>query len=131
MARPRTFETAEELLKAFNEYIDHCDNATKDVLNNKGGLTTVPCPIIPTLGDFCHRIKMTTEALRLMEDRPELLATIKEMKETIAQRKAYHLLQGNGNTTGLIFDLKCNHGWKDKINIEHEGEITITMNLNK
>jgi len=127
--RPIKIETPEHLQTAFDEYIQSCDNATKEVLNNKGGLTTVPWPIIPTLGDFCYQLKIVTETLRLMEEKEEFFATIKTIKETIAQRKAYHLLQGNGNTTGIIFDLKCNHGWKDKTTIEHEGEITVTMNL--
>jgi hypothetical protein len=130
MARPVKIETAEELQAAFKDYIDGCDNATKEVLNNKGGLTTVPNPIIPTLGDFCYRLGITTETLRVWEERDGFSATVKNIKETILSRKEFHLLQGNGNTTGLIFDLKCNHGWKDKINIEHEGEVTITMNLN-
>ena len=129
MARPVKIETPEELQSAFEEYISNCDNATKKVLNNKGSLTTVPCPIIATLGDFCYRLKIATETLRVWEERDGFSATVKTIKETIAQRKAYHLLQGNGNTTGLIFDLKCNHGWKDKTTIEHEGEITVTMNL--
>ena len=129
MARPRKIEQWEDLELAFTEYITACDSATKDVLNNKGGLTSVPCPIIPTLGDFCYRLGITTETLRVWEERDGFSATVKNIKETILSRKEFHLLQGNGNTTGLIFDLKCNHGWKDKQTIEHEGEIIVTMNL--
>jgi hypothetical protein len=129
MARPRKIEQPEHLQEAFTEYITACDSATKDVLNNKGGLTSVPCPIIPTLGDFCYRLDITTETLRVWEEREGFSATVKNIKETILKRKEHHLLQGNGNTTGIIFDLKCNHGWKDKQTIEHEGEIIVTMNL--
>jgi hypothetical protein len=130
MARPRKIEQPEHLQEAFSEYITACDSATKDVLNNKGGLTSVPCPIIPTLGDFCYKIGITTEGLAAMENHSdEFFRTIKGIKEVILRKKEYHLMQGNGNTTGLIFDLKCNYGWKDKQTIEHEGEIIVTMNL--
>jgi hypothetical protein len=56
-------------------------------------------------------------------------ATIKSIHAQIHDAKQIALLNGEGNTTGIIFDLKCNHGWKDKTTIEHEGEITVTMNL--
>ena len=54
-------------------------------------------------------------------------ALLPRARENAAKQIA--LLNGEGNTTGIIFDLKCNHGWKDKTTIEHEGEITVTMNL--
>jgi len=38
-------------------------------------------------------------------------------------------MNGEGNSTGLIFELKAREGWVDKQTVQHEGEIKITLNL--
>ena len=130
MARPRKIDSPETLQAAFDEYIGHCKSYTKPVLSNSGKLVDVPTPRVPTVGEFCQFMKMERHTLDEYGARPEFSATIKNIHAQIHDAKQIALLNGEGNTTGLIFDLKCNHGWKDKINIEHEGEVTITMNLN-
>jgi hypothetical protein len=131
MGRPKIFETPEILQKAFEQYMGWCAAYTRPTLNNKGGITDVPAPRIPTVGDFCEYNKIDRRTLYEYDQRPEYSDTIKSIHDRILERKHNALLNGEGNTTGLIFDLKCNHGWRDKQVIEHEGEVHVTLNLNK
>ena len=129
MARPRKIDSPETLQAAFDEYIAHCKAYTKPVLSNSGKLVNVPTPRVPTVGEFCRFMQMDRNTLDEYNTRPEFSRTIKNIHEAIHDAKQIALLNGEGNTTGIIFDLKCNHGWKDKQTIEHEGEIIVTMNL--
>jgi hypothetical protein len=129
MARPRKIDSPETLQAAFDEYIGHCKAFTKPVLSNSGKLVDVPTPRVPTVGEFCRFMHMDRNTLDEYNTRPEFSRTIKSIHEAIHDAKQIALLNGEGNTTGIIFDLKCNHGWKDKQTIEHEGEIIVTMNL--
>jgi hypothetical protein len=43
-----------------------------------------------------------------------LFGTIKSIKQNILSGKLDSLTNGEGSTTGLIFDLKANHGLLDK-----------------
>lgn len=101
------------------------------MLNNKGGITDVPAPRIPTVGDFCEYLNIDRHTLAEYAEKEAYSATVKRIYARIEERKYNALINGEGNTTGLIFDLKCNHGWKDKQVIEHEGEVIVTLNLNK
>jgi hypothetical protein len=127
--RPRKIESPEALQQAFDEYMEHCATFTKSLLSNSGKLVDVPTPRVPTVGEFCRFIKMERHTLDEYALREGFSATIKSIHAQIHDAKQIALLNGEGNTTGIIFDLKCNHGWKDKTTIEHEGEITVTMNL--
>ncbi len=129
MARPRKIDSPETLQATFDEYIGHCKAFTKPVLSNAGKLVDVPTPRVPTVGEFCRFMQMDRNTLDEYNTRPEFSRTIKSIHEAIHDAKQIALLNGEGNTTGIIFDLKCNHGWKDKQTIEHEGEIIVTMNL--
>jgi hypothetical protein len=117
--------------KAFLDYITLCENQTVAQLSNKGEVVQVPTPRVPTLGRFCIFMGITDDSWSNYRERPEYFGTIKNIEKIIPSAKHDALVNGEGNTTGLIFDLKCNEGWKDKQIIEHEGEITVTLNLNK
>ena len=127
--RPRKIENPEELQQAFDEYMAHCANYTRTMMSNSGKLVDVPNPRVPTVGEFCRFIGMHRTTLYEYNQRNEFSDTIKRIEIEIHDAKQIALLNGEGNTTGIIFDLKCTHGWNDKTTIEHEGEITVTMNL--
>jgi hypothetical protein len=129
--RPLKVESAERMAELYREYIAKCQAHTVPTLNNKGGLTDVPKPIVPTVEGFAHHCGMMVNSLWEYEDYLGFSETLKSIKADITARKKIALLNGEGNTTGLIFDLKCNEGWKDRQTIEHEGEIVVTMNLNR
>lgn len=127
--RPRKIESPEAMQEAYVSYIAKCESHTVPTLNNKGGLTDVPRPIVPTVEGFAHHCGLMLTSLWEYEAYDGYSETLKRIKADITGRKKIALLNGEGNTTGLIFDLKCNEGWRDKQVIEHEGEITVTMNL--
>ena len=129
--RPLKIESAEKMADLYREYIAKCAAHTVPTLNNKGSLTDVPKPIVPTIEGFAHHCGMMINSLWEYEHYVGFSETIKSIKSDITARKKIALLNGEGNTTGLIFDLKCNEGWKDKQVIEHEGEVIVTMNLNR
>lgn len=113
--------TLEELKKGWNEYLSYCQNFKISMLNTKGGITDVPKPRIPTVGGFCNYIKLTTEALENYEHTEgyeEFFGTVKEIKDFIKGYKVDSLVNGEGNTTGLIFDLKVNYGMNEKTVID-------------
>jgi hypothetical protein len=131
VGRPRKIESPQEMWDAFEFYIELCADHKTAQLSNKGEVIYVPTPRVPTLGKFCTILKIDTDTWGHYKEREEFCGTIKKIEKIILSAKHDALVNGEGNTTGLIFDLKCNEGWKDKQIIEHEGEITVTLNLNK
>ena len=129
--RPRKVQSPEIMAESYLEYVAKCQAHTVPTLNNKGGLTDVPRPIVPTVEGFAHHLGLMVTSLWEYEQYEGFSETLKSIKADITARKKIALLNGEGNTTGLIFDLKCNEGWKDKQVIEHEGEVVVTLNLNK
>lgn len=127
--RPLKVQSAEIMAESYLEYVSKCQAHTVPTLNTKGTLTDVPKPIVPTVEGFAHHLGLMVTSLWEYESYPSFSETLKAIKADITARKKIALLNGEGNTTGLIFDLKCNEGWRDKQVIEHEGEITVTMNL--
>ena len=55
--------------------------------------------------------------------REEFRSTIKKAKVRIEANKITHMLDGDGYGAGYIFDLKNNHGWKDKRDIAVQSEV--------
>lgn len=113
--------TVEEIQQKWNDYLSYCQNFTVSLLNNKGGVTEVPKPRIPTVGGFCNYIGITSEALENYEHREGYEAyfgTVKSIKDFIKGYKVDSLVNGEGNTTGLIFDLKVNYGMNEKTIID-------------
>ena len=58
-----------------------------------------------------------TQTLNEYGKKEEFSVTVKRAKARIEQGKNEMLLSGKGNTIGLIFDLKNNHGWRDRQDI--------------
>ena len=53
--------------------------------------------------------------------------TIKKAKAYILARQEESLVSGKNNPAGLIFSMKNNYNWADKHEIEHTGDIKITL----
>lgn len=129
--RPRKIESPEQMLQAFTAYMEECESYKVAQLSNKGEVVNVSQPRIPTLGKFCQYLDIDSDTWILYKGRAEFIGTIKKIEEAILSEKHDALLQGRGYGPGIMFDFKCNHGWKDKQVIEHEGEVIVTLNLNK
>jgi len=115
--RPRIFKSPDEVLTIFNEYLAYCKSYQVEVVSNRGEVVTVGKPRVPTLGGFCNWANIDTDSLLNYEKGKgyeDFFGTIKNIKQHILSGKLDALTNGEGSTTGLIFDLKANHGLLDK-----------------
>lgn len=104
MARPRKFNTVEEMQEAIQAYYDKQEQRGKPLTIQ--GLALA-------LGFLTRQSLLDYEGYTDANDK-EFLDTIKKARLYIENYKLEGLLSGELNTTGVIFDLKNNHGHKDK-----------------
>ena len=121
-----SFKVSVEQIKAeWNKYIDYCSKFKVEHPTGSGKVVEVRKPRVPTIGEFIERLDIcyyTWEKFTTEESHKEFKETVSKINEIIQNRKVSALLNGEGNTTGLIFDLKANYGWKDKQTVEHTGD---------
>lgn len=103
--RPLKF-TPEEFERRVNQYFRYCEEKKKPL----------------TLERLATFLNCDSETIRDYKHRDEFFATIKRLREYILANKVETMLSGKGSTIGYIFDLKNNHGWKDKQEIETTGD---------
>jgi hypothetical protein len=108
--RPRAYDTPEELAERVDAYFE--DRLTAGKPPTMAGLSYF-------LG-FSDRSPFTE-----YEDREGFSHTVKSARLRIEQDRAERLIGKDTFTPGVIFDLKNNHGWKDKTETEHSGEVKI------
>jgi hypothetical protein len=98
--RPAKYKTPQALQKAADRYFDKCDKEERPY----------------TIAGLCYDLGFEDRhSLTDQKDRGEgFSATVKRIRLRIEAQKNEMLAMGRGSCTGLIFDLKNNHGWKDK-----------------
>lgn len=128
MARPRKY-TPEELENEIEQYFNDCQTHTVEVPTQKGDIVKVNKPRVPTIGGLCIHLDVTRETLNTWGEEEMFSYIVKKAKDRMLMAKEDALVNGDGNTTGLIFYMKAKEGWKDKQTIEHEGDMNITMKL--
>lgn len=101
--RPLKFKTVEELDTKIKEYLEW-------VKENKKPLT------LERLACF---LKCDRDTILNYEAKAEYFGTIKDIKQFILADKTERLNSSEGNKAGVIFDLKNNHGFRDKSETEH------------
>lgn len=113
-AIPRTI-TAAVLQKGFDEYYDKCKNHSIETTLKSGEKQTVPQPKIPTIKDFwCVHMKLSWAMWGELLASEATAATCEAIRDTLEGAVLDALINGEGNSTGLIFDLKANYGYTDK-----------------
>lgn len=113
--RPRAY-TPIQIQEEWNEYVDECKNHIVSHPTNSGKILKVNKPRVPTIGGFCYRLDITTQTWNnygKVEGYEEFFDTIKKINDIVKNLKLDALVNGEGNTTGLIFDLKANYGMKE------------------
>ena len=118
MARPKKFDNVEELQLLIEEYFAYCDSQTKTVLTKKGELVVIPHPKPYTVQGLAVYLDCTMETLLQYQKQDAFSETIKKAKTKIETNKVEGMISGDWNATGVIFDLKNNHDWKDKTESE-------------
>lgn len=104
--RPRKYSEVEKLQKKIDEYFDFCDE--------KELRYTVP-------GLAYHLGFLDRRSITVYKENAKFFPTIKKALLRIESQRNQELLNEN-NSTGKIFDLKNNFGWKDRQEIEHTGQ---------
>ena len=104
--RPRKYTESEIMQKKINNYFEECDK------NNEPYTITGLCLVL----DICR------DTLLEYTKNEEFSDTIKKAKLKVENYLEKHLITDN-STTGIIFNLKNNFGWKDKQELEHSGNI--------
>ena len=104
VGRPPIFQKTEEMQPLIDAYFQECDEIAEPY--------TVP-GLAYALG-FADK-----QSLIYYSKKDEFCFTIKRAKFRIEAQRNKRLVEGKGNTAGMIFDLKNNFGWTDKQSIEH------------
>ena len=112
--RPPKFRNKEEMKPIIDAYFIGCDEI--------GEPYTVP-GLAYALG-FADK-----QSLIYYSKKEEFCFTIKRAKFRIEAQRNKRLVEGKGNTAGMIFDLKNNFGWTDKHNVEQTSANTTTVIL--
>lgn len=112
---------AEELRAEYDRYLDECKLHTEEVATPKG-VVVVSRPKVPAFKRFYMWAKAEHVAFNKEHPAHEEMMRI---KNDIESRMEEALQNGQGNSTGLIFTLKCNYGWQDKQVVEGTQKITV------
>jgi hypothetical protein len=128
MPRPKLY-TPEEIQDKWNEYVDFCTTFGKEHPTSSGKVVTTSAPRIPTIGGFARFLKLDPQTLLNYEAEGEYFGTIKGVKKFIELWKQDALVNGEGQTNALIFDMKVNYGWKETNFVKHEGFTPIEVEI--
>ncbi len=107
--RPLKFRTVQELEGKIQEYEEYIKEEKKPM----------------TLERLACFLGCSTELLRRYGKEDKFYATIKDIRERIGADKVERLNTPGQPVAGIIFDLKNNHGMKDKTEqkIDHSGKV--------
>lgn len=139
--RPLKFKSVEELEAKIADYFSSCEGGWIDqksyepVYESKGVqkrdgnkyvyeevVKKVYRPAVtPTISGLAVYLDTSRETLLNYEEREEFFDTIKRAKQTIEAMTESLLLNGGAQPAGVIFNLKNNWGWKDKVEQEITG----------
>ena len=112
MGRLKKYENVEDMEEAIEKYFAEQD---------KKGMPYTVSGLALALG-------MTRETLLRYEENDIFSDTIKRAKQKIEEYVETRLFV-SGIATGVIFNLKNNFGWKDKQEIEQNGEMNNTVTV--
>jgi hypothetical protein len=116
--RPRKYKTASEVEYKIDKYFAECDEE-----NRPYTVTGLALALGMSRQDLLNYSERTDDEGKSFFD------TIKKAKNKIESRIEEGLLSGRYNSTGAIFNLKNNYGWKDKQEVEQSGGLDNTITI--
>lgn len=119
----KLFKTPEELIEKIQEFFDECKDHQEEVMSASGVIKYVSRPMMPTVHALSSYLGIQMQTLSDYEKKEgyePFHHVVKMAKEYIYGMKTLGLINGKGATQGLIFDLKNNHNWKDKVEVESD-----------
>jgi hypothetical protein len=123
LGRPMKFSEPAQIQNAWEEFKQKYDNASVHEVS-AGKVLSVPRPKIYTLGAFQVFIGISRESWGDYRTYPAFSDTIRAIEEEVLARKTDALVNAEGSTAGLKFDLMANYGWQEKQAIEQKVEVT-------
>lgn len=128
--KEKKFINAEEMAEHISEFFFHCDNNMEEVMSASGAIKEIKRPLVPTVHALAAWLGVSLECLNDYcnnEPYKEFHGLLKYVKDRILAMKTMALVNGKGSTQGLIFDLKNNHNWKDKVETDNKNEHIIRV----
>lgn len=123
----KLWESPSDLQSDIDSYFSLCDEREVEVYSKSAqDVIKIKKPIPYTIEGLCDTLECERETLLNYEKKEgyeEFFSTIKKAKLKIQRNKLERGLCGESNPAVTIFDLKNNHGYKDKTETEHSGEI--------
>ena len=111
VGRPRAFKSVEEVEKKINAYFNYCEEQEKPY----------------TMSGLAYYLGIDRKTLLNYSKNEEYFHTIKKARDKV-QMQLEECLYRLGNNSGVIFNLKNNFDWKDKI--EHSSSEVENINKN-
>lgn len=130
VGRPKKLTSPEKLIETYEEYLKSCFNHVEEVAS-AGKVVEIKKPRIPVLWHFLSScLQMTRETWNQYRKDPIFSDAIMRIDEDIISRKYSAMVNGEGNVSGLMFDFRVNHNWRDKQEIDMRvNEYKITLDL--
>lgn len=128
MARPKgTYKfTVEQVEAEWQNYKAWCESYVKYEVS-AGKMVTVPTPRVYTLEEFQTWLGISHQAWNEYKHSKRFGDTVKKIEAEVFARKKAALVNAEGSTTGLIFDMKANYGINDKTVIDANVAATVTQ----
>ena len=111
VGRPRAFKSVEEVEEKINAYFNYCEEKEKPY----------------TMSGLAYYLGIDRKTLLNYSKNQEYFHTIKKARDKV-QMQLEECLYRLGNNSGVIFNLKNNFDWKDKI--EHSSNEVENINKN-
>jgi len=127
--RPLKFKSVEELQEKIEQYFKSCWEQKVDMWGNplfwkdEKGKKIMDKPVLKqikpyTMGGLAVFLDCSRDTLVEYKGKKQFSDTIKKARDMIYAYKEESLYTKQ-NPTGVIFDLKNNDGWKDKVEEDH------------
>lgn len=111
--RPLKYDSVEKMQEDIEKYFAECDEKGKPY----------------TVSGLAYALGTTRRTLLDYQEKDEYSHTIKKAKTKIELFNEEMLYSKDVSTTGVIFNLKNNYGWKDKQEIEAEVNSDMTIRI--
>ena len=111
--RPLKYKSVAAMQKDIDKYFADCDEKQKPY----------------TVSGLAYALGTNRQTLINYEEKQEFFDTIKSAKAKIELFNEEMLYSKDVSTTGVIFNLKNNYGWKDKQEIEADVKNEVTINI--
>lgn len=108
VARPKLYNSVEQMEKDIEKYFVECDQKEKPY----------------TMSGLAYALDMDRKSLLNYSKDEKFFPTIKKAKEKVEQQLEENALMGKANSTFTIFNLKNNFYWKDTVEVNNTNELS-------